>query len=98
MIFKTKDGLYLWQLPTNTLIQKTLIRFKTYFWEFIVFILHLIGKTPSHHLRRLAYRLAGMTIGTGSSLHTGLKLYYPPNIIIGEDSLIGEDCVLDGRD
>ncbi|NOY15043.1 MAG: acyltransferase, partial [bacterium] len=30
--------------------------------------------------------------------HTGLKLYYPPNIIIGEDSLIGEDCVLDGRD
>jgi len=94
----TKDGRYLWQLEFNELISKSITRLKTYVLEFIVFWLHLIGKVPSHHIRRLAYRLAGMQIGPGSSLHTGLKLYQPNNITIGKDSLIGEDCVLDGRD
>lgn len=62
-----------------------------------VFFLHGIGHCPSHHVRRFFYRLAGMHIGSGSAIHTGLRLYDPHNIDIGEDSIIGEGAVLDGR-
>lgn len=60
--------------------------------------LHFVGCVPSHHFRRFFYRLFGMKIGRGSTIHMGLKLYNPFNIEIGEDSIIGEDAVLDGRD
>lgn len=65
--------------------------------EFIVMILHFIGGIPIHHVRRLFYRLAGMRIGEGTSIHTGLRLYDPAGIEIGKDTVIGENAVLDGR-
>lgn len=56
-----------------------------------------VGYLPSHHLRRLFYRLAGMKIGTGSTLHMMGRIYDPRHILIGEDTIIGEQFVLDGR-
>lgn len=66
--------------------------------EFEVFLLHLVGYIPIHHLRRLFYRIAGIKIGKGSSIHMRTRFYDPINITIGEDTIIGEDAVLDGRD
>jgi len=65
--------------------------------EFMVMILHFIGHIPFHHLRRLFYRIAGMQIGEGTSIHTGLRLYNPAGIKIGKDTIIGENAILDGR-
>jgi maltose O-acetyltransferase len=65
--------------------------------EHTVMWLHIIGYLPCHHTRRFFYRLSGMQIGDGSSIHTGLTLYYPLGIRIGRDTIIGERCVLDGR-
>jgi acetyltransferase-like isoleucine patch superfamily enzyme len=65
--------------------------------EFFVFLLHIVGYFPSHHVRRFFYRLAGMKIGPGSTLHMGTRLYNPGNITIGKDTIIGEGAVLDGR-
>ncbi len=65
--------------------------------EFAVFLLHIAGWIPSHHVRRFFYRMAGVKIGTGSTLHMGTRFYYPSNISIGKDSIIGEGAVLDGR-
>ena len=73
-------------------------RIKTVLMELIVLKLHVVGQIPSHHFRRFFYRLFGMKIGRGSAIHMGLKIYNPYNIEIGEDSIIGEDAVLDGRD
>lgn len=73
-------------------------RMRTVLLEIIVFKLHCVGYVPSHHFRRFFYRLFGMKIGSGSAIHMHLKLYNPFNIVIGEDSIIGEDAVLDGRD
>ena len=56
-----------------------------------------VGETPVHHLRRLCYRLSGMKIGKGSTLHMRVRIYDPRNIVIGNDSIIGEQSVLDGR-
>ena len=72
-------------------------RIATVLLEFVVFMLHIIGWFPSHHVRRFFYRLAGMKIGAGSTIHTGARFYKPENICIGKDSIIGESVVLDGR-
>ena len=53
--------------------------------EFKVFIIHLLSYFPSHNLRKIIYRLGGMKIGSGSTIHIGVKFYEPKNIIIGQD-------------
>ena len=73
-------------------------RLKTIFWELVVLKLRWTGYIPSHYVRRFVYRFWGIKIGKGSAIHMGAVFYYPPNIKIGEDSIIGEGTVLDGRD
>lgn len=73
-------------------------RSNTVFREFVVWVLHVVGHLPSHHIRRFFYRLAGMTIRDGSTLHVGARFYNPANIVIGKDTIIGEFAVLDGRE
>lgn len=73
-------------------------RIKTIFWEFVYFKLSLDAHVPSHYFRRFAYRMCGIEIGKGSTIHMGAVFYYPPNIKIGNDTIIGEKAVLDGRD
>lgn len=80
------------------MIVKIFNRINTVLLEFEVMILHLVGIVPCHYFRRFFYRLSGIRIGKGSTIHTGAKFYNPENIAIGEDSIIGEDAVLDGRD
>jgi len=65
--------------------------------EFQVYLLHLIGYIPLHHFRRLSYRVSGMKIGSGSTIHMGARFYIPYNITIGSDTIVGEGAVLDGR-
>lgn len=61
-------------------------------------ILRYIGHIPSHHIRRFFYRLDGVKIGSGSTIHMGAVFYFPEKIVIGRDSIIGENMVFDGRD
>jgi maltose O-acetyltransferase len=94
-MFKDKQGR---KLSLDEILRKILNRIKNIFLELEVFLLHLVGKIPSHHLRRLFYRLAGIKIGKGSTVHMGATFYDPRNIEIGKDTIIGEGAVLDGRD
>jgi maltose O-acetyltransferase len=80
-----------------TITQKIIRRIKTVTLEFVVFLLHIIGWFPSHHVRRFCYRLAGIKIGNGSTFHTGARFYQPSNISVGKDTIIGESAILDGR-
>jgi maltose O-acetyltransferase len=79
-------------------MERVIRRIKTILLEFAVMKLHFVGYVPSHHFRRFFYRLAGMKIGKGSTIHTGARFYNPSNIEIGQDSIVGEGAVLDGRD
>ncbi len=81
------------------MIKKIFRRISTIILEFEVMVLHLIGdNVPFHCIRRCFYRLEGIKIGKGSTLHMGARFYNPANIQIGEDSIIGENAILDGRD
>lgn len=85
------------ELSQKEIIMKGINRILSILLELLVYELHLIGHIPSHHFRRFFYRLAGVKIGKGSSLHMGIRFYNPSNISIGEDSIVGEGTVLDGR-
>ncbi len=61
-------------------------------------VLRYIGYIPSHHIRRFFYRLDGVKIGFGSTIHMGAIFYFPEKIVVGRDSIVGENVVLDGRD
>lgn len=65
--------------------------------EFDLMILRWIGHVPSHHARRFFYRISGMKIGKGASIHMFASFYDPKNISIGKDTIVGEGAVLDGR-
>ena len=80
------------------MIGKTGNRITAVILELEVFILHVAGFIPSHFVRRFFYRMGGVGIGKGSTLHMGIRFYKPYNISIGSDSIIGEGTVLDGRD
>jgi len=84
-------------LSPNEVAQKGFLRLKTIWWELVVMKLHFAGHVPFHTYRRFVYRIYGVKIGKGSALHMGTRFYYPPNIQIGEDTIIGENAVLDGR-
>ena len=79
-------------------MKKILRRISAIILELAVMKLRYVGLVPSHHFRRFFYRLAGMKIGKGSTIHMGARFYDPRNIQIGNDSIIGEEAILDGRD
>ncbi len=86
------------ELTTEQVMAKAANRSVNILLELELFFLHCVGWIPSHHIRRFFYRLAGMRIGKGSTIHMGATFYDPSRIVIGEDSVIGERAVLDGRD
>ncbi len=86
------------KLSMSEINNKVFTRLMTIFREKEVYLLRLVGCIPSHFIRRFWYRMAGVRIGKGSSIHMGARFYNPRNISVGEDSIVGEDVVLDGRD
>ncbi len=72
-------------------------RVSTIIEEVIVWKLHCIGCIPFHGIRRFYYRLFGVKIGIGSAIHMGARWYHPSGVHIGDDTIIGEKAVIDGR-
>lgn len=82
----------------KTLTEKVWNRLITMWLELVTgFLWWGVGFVPSHHFRRFFYRLAGMKIGSGSTIHMMARIYDPRHISIGNDTIIGERASLDGR-
>ena len=86
------------RLSPSEILKKILSRIDNTILELKIFLIYLFSYIPSHTFRKLIYRLGGIKIGLGSTLHMGIKFYETKNIIIGQDTIIGENSVLDGRD
>lgn len=93
--FKDKSGK---KLLTSQFLAKAVNRLLNILLEAEVYLLHLVGCIPSHHLRRFFYRMSGIKIGKGSTIHMYARFYDPREIKIGQDTIVGETAVLDGRD
>ncbi len=78
--------------------EKILGRVQNWFLDFELFLIHLVSfHIPFHSFRKFIFRLAGVKIGRGSTLHMGCKFFYPKGVSIGEDTIIGDRSFLDGR-
>lgn len=82
----------------TNIVEKIFNRIATVWLEFVTgFLWWGVGEFPIHHVRRFFYRLSGMKLGGGSTIHMRARIYDPRNIEIGEDTIIGEYASLDGR-
>lgn len=92
--FKDKDGR---ELGFNEAMPKILNRFYNSYLDFKLMLLTCVGYAPFHSVRSLCYRLAGVKLGKGSTIHMWARFFQPKNIIIGSGTIIGDHCFLDGR-
>src|SRR3989338_4212854 len=92
--FKDKDSQL---LGVHEVRKKGMNRILNMLLDFELLLLRWIGHIPIHFKRRFFYRLAGVKIGPGSTIHMWANFFYPPNISIGNDTVIGDHAFLDGR-
>src|SRR3989338_7022617 len=85
------------ELTSKEAFQKSLNRIKNIFLDFELMILRWVGNIPSHTIRLFFYRLVGIKIGKGTTMHMWCNFFDPTNIEIGQDSVIGDHTFLDGR-
>lgn len=86
------------KLSHREVITKIINRVKNILLETEVFFLHVVSCVPLHFVRGFFFRLGGVKMGKWSTIHTGARFYDPRNIAIGNDTIVGEGAVLDGRD
>ncbi len=84
-------------LNINQALVKMINRFRNYCLDFELMLLRWVGCLPFHTLRKFFYKLSGIKIGEGSTIHMWANFFQPKNIAIGEDTIIGDHSFLDGR-
>lgn len=86
---------YTW---SEAFTQKLIPRIESYFLDFGLMLLNLTTYIPLHSLRNAIWDLAGLKIGKNSTLHTGIRVFDPRNIVVGEGTIVGFATFIDGRD
>jgi acetyltransferase-like isoleucine patch superfamily enzyme len=93
-MFKDKTGK---QLSNRQVYGKAINRLYSYVLDFELMVLRWVSHVPSHMFRKLFYRLSGVKIGKGSTIHMWANFFEPNGIRIGSDTIIGDHVFLDGR-
>ena len=85
-------------LDAKSAVNKAIIRIYNYWLDLKLFIIHLVSlHVPFHSVRKLVYLASGVKIGKGTAIHMGCKFFEPKGVVIGEDTKIGNNALLDGR-
>lgn len=86
------------ELSTKEVTQKAVSRGVNILLDFELMVLALVSSVvPFHSLRKLIYQLAGLKIGKESYIHMGTRFFNPSKISVGDGTIIGDHCFLDGR-
>ncbi len=93
-IFKDRMGRY---LTSSEVAKKGINRVGNVFLDFWLMVLTFVGYIPIHTIRWFFYCLSGMKISPSAHIHMWARFYYPVGITIGEDTIIGDHALLDGR-
>lgn len=95
ILFKDRMGR---DLSLAQATMKIFNRFYNYILDIELFILRVSGFIPFFILRKIIYQSAGVKIGKKAYIHMGVQFFYPAGVEVGEGSIIGQNCFLDGRD
>ena len=86
------------ELSSQEVLKKAVDRAYNIIIDLELLILNFISCTvPFHSIRKLFYRAAGLKIGKNSFIHMGARFYLPRGVLIGDGTVIGDHCFLDGR-
>jgi acetyltransferase-like isoleucine patch superfamily enzyme len=70
---------------------------KRYLKGLWMLLLLWVGHLPSHTLRRVCYYFLGFQFPYNSVIYSGLEIRKPQLVKISANSIIGHNCILDGR-
>lgn len=84
-------------LTLTQIINKGFNRILNYLLDFELMLLRCIGHIPFSFIRKFIYRIAGVKIGKGSTIHMWCNFFNPCGVIVGDDTIIGDHAFLDGR-
>ena len=84
-------------INSSNFIPKVTNRLTTVALEFWLLVLRIVGFIPIHTIRKLFYILSGVKMPFGSTIHMGANFFNPSGVSIGTDSIIGDNCFMDGR-
>lgn len=93
-LFKDKQGK---ELSNAQAMHKITVRLDSYLLDFTLMCLHVMTYVPSHTVRNFIWRLVGIKMGSHSTFHTGVRVFDPRNITVGEGTIVGYGSFLDGR-
>ena len=62
-----------------------------------VFLNYFVAYIPCWRIRKIIYLSCGLKIGRGSRICMRSRLMEPWNIELGENTIVNEACILDGR-
>ena len=86
------------ELSFQEVFQKALRRAYNIIIDLELLILNFIScAIPFHSARKAFYRAAGVKIGKDSFIHMGVRFYQPSGVSVGDGSVIGDHCFMDGR-
>ena len=85
------------KVTLKNLLPKILNRILTILSEFWLLILRIVGHVPIHTLRKIFYLISGIKIPFNSTIHLENNFFKPSGITIGQNTIIGYRCFLDGR-
>ncbi len=85
------------KLSNQEALSKILNRIGNIILDFELMVLRWVSHVPCHFFRKFIYRLAGMKIGKGSTVHMWANFFDPSGISIGQDTIVGDHAFLDGR-
>ncbi len=86
------------ELNAMEVLAKILIRVFHILLDIELMVLAVIcALIPLHSIRNFFLRLAGVKIGKHSFIHMGVRFFYPHGVRIGQGTIVGDHCFLDGR-
>lgn len=85
------------KLSMSEVQQKGINRLLSIILDLKLMLLRWVGHIPIHFIRRFFYRLSGVRLGRGSTIHMWCSFFDPSGVEIGKDTIIGDHAFLDGR-
>lgn len=86
------------ELSSKEILQKASNRLFNIFLDFALLKLNIITYiVPFHSIRKYFFTIAGVKIGKNSFIHMGTRFYFPKGVSIGNGTIVGDRCFLDGR-
>ncbi len=86
------------ELSYGEAFKKIINRFYNWYIDVLLFKVHFVSKhIPFWFIRKFVFKIVGVKIGKGSVIHMGAKFFNPKGVVIGTDTMVGDNVFLDGR-